>query len=52
MTRELIGGLPAVDGREQMGQFLRHAFSLGTGSFKELLATLEKEEQARAKSAH
>jgi hypothetical protein len=52
MTRELIGGFPAVDGREQMGQFLRHAFPLGLGSFEELLVKLEEEEQAKAKRAH
>ena len=52
MTRELIGGFPANDGREQMGQLLRHAFPLGLGSFKQLLVKLEEEEQAKTKLAH
>jgi len=52
MTRELIGDFPAADGREQMGQFLRHAFPLGLGSFKELLVKLEEEERTKAKRAH
>lgn len=52
VTRELIGGFPAADGREQMGQFLRHAFPLGLGSFKELLVKLEEEERTKARRAH
>ena len=44
MTHELIGEYPAVDDREQMGRFLRHAFPLGLGSYAELLGALSGEE--------
>jgi len=43
MTRELIGGYPVADGREQIGRFLRYSFPLGLGSFPELLSKLDKE---------
>ncbi len=48
MTRELIGGYPAADVREQMGRFLRHAFPLGLGSFTELLSDLKDDERVKA----
>jgi len=38
---ELMGRYAAVDDREQMGRFLRHAFPLGLASFTELLSTLK-----------
>jgi len=37
MTRELIGGYPAADDREQMGRFLRYAFPLEFDSFSGLV---------------
>jgi hypothetical protein len=49
MTRELIGGYPAADGREQIGRFLRYAFPLGLGSFPELLNDLENKERAKSR---
>jgi len=52
MTRELIGGFPAANDREQMGRFLRHAFPLGLGSFKELLGSLEDQEKAKIPLHH
>lgn len=52
MTRELIGGFPAANDREQMGRFLRYAFPLGLGSFAELLGDREDKEQARPPSRH
>ena len=50
MTRELIGGFPAANDREQMGRFLRHSFPLGLGAFAELLKDLEDKELPRARS--
>lgn len=50
MTRELIGGFPVAHEREQMGRFLRHAFPLGLGLFKELLGSLEEDERVKPRS--
>ncbi|HEX5237953.1 MAG TPA: hypothetical protein VFW39_05765 [Sphingomicrobium sp.] len=52
MTRELIGGFPAANDREQMGRFLHYAFPLGPGSFEELLGRLEEEKRAKPKPAN
>ena len=55
MTCELIGEFPAVNDREQMGRFLRHAFPLEAfplelGSFTELLDDPHK--RVKALSRH
>ena len=50
MTYKLIGEYPAADDREQMGRFLRHAFPLGLGLFKELLGSLEEDERVKPRS--
>lgn len=47
MACGLIGGFPAANDREQMGQFLRHAFPLSLGSFEELLGSLESDEKGQ-----
>ena len=38
MTHELTGGYPATNYREQVGRFLRHAFSLGHEFFSVLVS--------------
>lgn len=43
MTRELLGGYPPPDGREQMGRFLRHAYSLPLNSFIGLVPSPDHE---------
>lgn len=50
MTRELMDGYPAADGRERIGRFLRHAFPLRLSSFPELLMDLEAKERVEASS--
>lgn len=50
MKRELIGGYPAADSREQMGRFLSYAFPFELDSFSELLGDLEHKE-AREEAA-
>jgi hypothetical protein len=49
MTHELIGGY-AVNDRECMGRFLRHAFPLGLGLFTELLAALKEDDRVKPPS--
>lgn len=48
MARELIGGYPAANDREQMGRLLRYAFPLGLGSFTGLLKNLKHDERVTA----
>ena len=52
MTRELIGGFPAANDREEIGRFLRHAIPLGLGSFTELLSELDDQAPQKVKSRH
>ena len=47
MARELIGGYPAANDREQMGLLLRYAFPLGLGSFTVMLSKLRNEERVK-----
>ena len=52
MTRELIGGFPASNHREQMGRFLRYAFPLGLESFAELQSDREHKVKVNPPSHH
>jgi hypothetical protein len=52
MTRELIGGFPAANDREQIGRFLRYAFPVGLESFKELPGRPTDGEKAKSPRRH
>ena len=52
MTRELIGGYPAADDREQLGRFLRYAVPLEPESLTEFLGDLKYDQQVKAPSRH
>ena len=52
MTRELIGGFPAANDREQIGRFLRYAFPLGPASFGEVLSDREGKGEVKPPSRH
>jgi hypothetical protein len=53
MAQKLIASSPTVDDREQMGEFLRHAFRVDPDAFDEFLDALDKVEQSKVRpTAH